>query len=254
MSINSRKFIVEFNNKLENAKNPFLDEADDVVIDESTSLSRLLTKMTPDQSFVAISAEHHDGKLEKKMTSSKQKNVKHNAIINYNNQQQINNQNTKDLESYLKKNNLNYVKTYGVWADNGKFKTFENSFLVNGVTKEQALNLGRIYNQEAVIYKPSGEMTAYLICTITEDDGTISEYFGDIWARFDLSSSKFKQITQPINNVKRNSGYSNLKGKSALQKDAGQNYAFAPTFSNYKIGALKRSHKKMMNKMKEDTN
>ena len=195
-------------------------------LDEATSGSRLMQHISVEKSFAAISAERHNGDLEK-LAQDGDKKAQHQVQV----QQEMNNRNTKKLAEEIKSLGLSYIKTYGAWKE-GTI-TFENSFFVNDISKKDALRLGRMFDQYAIIYKPAGEQTGYLINT-TEDN------YGDIELRFDFTnSSKFSQITTTPDNLSDYTGFSGLKAKSKNSKNIGFNYSFNPVFSDDEIEKMR---------------
>jgi len=226
MSILSRKFIAESLEKLKNAKNPFLNETEEL---EETSASRLISHINPMQSFAAISAERHDGELEKKAKLGDKK-----AKILVQKQQEQNNKNTKELANDIKNLGLSYIKTYGAWKEGST--TFENSFFINDISKRDALKLGAKYHQWGIIFKPAGEQTAYLINT--------SDDYGSVAKQFDFSNtSKFSQITTNPDNLDDYTGYSGLKAKSKDDKNLGFNYSFNSVFSDDELEKMRNDYK-----------
>lgn len=182
-------------------------------LDEATSGSRLMQHISVEKSFAAISAERHNGDLEKLAQDGDKKAQRQVQL-----QQEQNNKNTKKLAQEIKSLGLSYIKTYGAWKE-GTI-TFENSFFVNNISKKDALRLGKMFDQYAIIYKPAGEQTGYLLNTTEED-------YGNIELRFDFTdSAKFSQITTTPDNLSDYTGFSGLKAKSKNNKNIGFNYSF----------------------------
>ena len=207
-------------------KNPFIDEAEEL---DETSASRLISHINPMQSFAAISAERHDGDLEKKAKMGDKE-----AQIKVQKQQEQNNKNTKELANDIKNLGLSYIKTYGAWKEGTV--TFENSFFINDISKRDALKLGAKYNQWGIIFKPKGENTGYLINT--------SDDYGSIAKQFDFSNtSKFSQITTNPDNLEDYTGYSGLKAKSKDDKNLGFNYSFNSVFSDDELEKMRNDYK-----------
>ena len=155
MSINSRKFIIEFNNKLENAKNPFLDEADDVEIEE-TKPSRFLQHLDKtENSFANISAERELKNSPFNKEKPSEEDIK--------NHQQWNLERTKRLKQELDKRGLRgYIKTKGGYKEVGKSLSDddeigeENSFFIPNISREDAIDLGKMFDQDTVLFKDKG--------------------------------------------------------------------------------------------------
>lgn len=207
MSINSRKFIVEFNKKLENSKNPFLDEADDVEIEE-TKPNRLKHHLfNKDASFAQLSAERNNKifephPLDSDRVADKKKKLKQR-------QSQNNNELTKQLLKDIKDMGLSYIKTYGHWKEDD-LTTQEHSYIIPNITKEQALELGAKYKQFGVIFREKGDDIG--VGLITDKD---SEDFGEKYMDFYFKDKDFDIIPVDKNKeLQNNNGYTGLKPNS----------------------------------------
>lgn len=183
MSINSRKFIIEFNNKLENAKNPFLDEADDVEIEE-TKPSRFLQHLDKtENSFANISAERELKNSPFNKEKPSEEDIK--------NHRQWNLERTKRLKQELDKRGLRgYIKTKGGYKEVGKSLSDddeigeENSFFIPNISREDAIDLGKMFDQDTVLFKDKGARQGCYIYTNTNKGHNIGDeddykfYFG----------------------------------------------------------------------------
>lgn len=207
MSINSRKFIIEFNNKLENAKNPFLDEADDVEIEE-TKPNRLKHHLfNKDASFAQLSAERNNKIFEPRPLDSdrvadKKKRLKQKQAQNNNNL-------TKQLLKDIKDMGLSYIKTYGHWKEDD-LTTQEHSYIIPNISKEQALELGAKYKQFGIIFREKGDDIG--VGLITDKD---SKDFGEKYMDFYFKDKDFDMIPVDKNKeLQNNNGYTGLKPNS----------------------------------------
>ena len=224
MSINSRKFIIEFNNKLENAKNPFLDEADDVEIEE-TKPSRFLQHLDKtENSFSNISAERSKDNSPFKDDDTDTGNESH-RLWNKNR--------TKELKDMLKSMGLKgYFKTKGGFAEIGQAPDpdyEENSFFIPNITKEQAIELGKHFDQDSILFKEKGSNQAKYIYTNTSNGHTIGDVDGDLI--FNLGQGRY--------NIKSGEFYTRLpKSPAKFSYSTDDNYDKSDTFHKGK-GSIK---------------
>lgn len=207
MSIAGRKFIKEFVEDLDNAKNPFIDEAEDVIVDE-TKPNRLKHHIfNTNTSFAQISGERNKGIYEPvegdtpKIDLYKRKKKQEQSASN--------NKRTAQLIKDIKDMGLSFIKTYGAWKENDK-TTREKSFIIPNITKEQAMELGKKYNQYSIIYREKGDNEGNMFVTLPDN-------FGDVDMTFNLKGD--------VDNIDGSKELDNFNGYSGLKRN-GKGYNF----------------------------
>jgi hypothetical protein len=99
----------------------------------------------------------------------------------------------KELELVLRTNNLGFRKL------RGKFGNKENSYLVMGIDRDKALDLGKRFSQEAIIWAAkqpgdAGFMFEYITCAdgVTQDRKAVVLHGQDVQDRDDFYSQEPK--------------------------------------------------------------
>ena len=160
-----------------------------------TKPARYLSHLDKSQSFANLTAERNNPLYEPVEGDSP-------SIAAYKTKMQQkqsaeNNRRIEELKSDLRSMGLSFIKTHGRWNEGGK-QTNEQSFLVPNITKEQALKLGKKYNQYSIIFKERGDDTAYMYITLDNDN------FGKPDMQFDMSNqNKFVQVKEPSEREKK---------------------------------------------------
>lgn len=118
----------------------------------------------PDKKFAIISANRSDASLQ-------------DNINNY-----------IDLKKTLRENNLGYVEFIGGYKETVNDQTvevIEPSLLIPGIELDLAIELGKKYNQESILYKDGCEMS--YICTKGEHIGEVTDKFACCQGKGDFS-------------------------------------------------------------------
>lgn len=179
---------------------------------EETKPERLKHHIFNDKSFANISASRTNDEYEI-LDTDDEETKKYKRMMKQK-QAAENNRKTEQLKRDIKALGLSYIKTYGAWRDEGQ-PTYEESFLIPNISKEQALALGKKYKQYSIIHKDKNSDKAYMYITLDNDS------FGNVDMAFDVSKQKgVNTAIEPLN-LKPYSGYSGLK-----RKGKGFNYSY----------------------------
>lgn len=179
---------------------------------EETKPERLKHHIFNDKSFANISASRTNDEYEI-LDTDDEKTRKYKKMMKQK-QAEENNKKTEQLKRDIKSLGLSYIKTYGAWRDEGQ-PTYEESFLIPNISKEQALALGKKYKQYSVIHKDKNSDKAYMYITLDNDS------FENVDMTFDVSKQKGVNTAIEPSQLKPYSGYSGLK-----RKGKGFNYSY----------------------------